>query len=506
MKDTKKVYVILSAAVLLMLIIAELMTAIAILRMDMLPGAYAAVIIGMFVLFAAGTGLLLFLPGKEKKVGTVRRVFASVLALVIVCGCALVTKVVTEAHDTINTVTTPTANTNTRNMYVLVRADDRAQVLADAADYPFGLVQDYDIEHTEMAVELINTQLGKEMAMTSYETFTELANALYTGDVDAVIMNGVSVAILMEEEEYEDFSENVKILLTIPLTELEEEEPTQPTEETEPKDPEKNITNTPFVVYISGSDTRSLSLDVSRSDVNILAVVNPVTKQVLLINTPRDSYVPNPAGKGRYDKLTHCGLYGVDCSMEALEGLYGLDVNYYGQINFTGFKTLVDAVGGVTVYSDQAFKAGTTYISKGENNLDGAGALAFARERYRVSGGDNGRGQNQMKVIKAVLEKMTSGTTIISKYTSIMNSLEGMFTTNISTNDISLLVKMQLGDMAKWNIQSIAVTGTGGSEKTYSMPGSYAYVMYLNKDRVAQVAELAQRVLAGESITAADVQ
>ena len=94
---------------------------------------------------------------------------------------------------------------------------------------------------------------------------------------------------------------------------------------------------------------------------------------------------------------------------------YDLSIDYYGQINFTGFEKLVDAVGGVTVYSDQAFRARNTYISVGENNLNGSQALDFSRERYNVSGGDNGRGKNQMKIVKAVIEKLTNGTTIISR-------------------------------------------------------------------------------------------
>ena len=191
--------------------------------------------------------------------------------------------------------------------------------------------------------------------------------------------------------------------------------------------------------------------------------------------------------------------------MKVLGDLYGVDVDFYGQINFTGFETLVDAVGGITVYSDQSFKAGNTYISAGNNELNGSQALDFARERYRVSGGDRGRGNNQMKVVKAVIEKMTSGTTIISNYSAILASLEGMFRTSMEMEDISMIVKMQLEDMAKWNIQTFAVNGVGGSEKTYSMPGSYAYVMYEDKNITGYASELIQKVYTGEILTEEDM-
>ena len=110
-----------------------------------------------------------------------------------------------------------------------------------------------------------------------------------------------------------------------------------------------------------------------------------------------------------------------------------------------------------------------------------------------------------MKVIQAVIEKATTGTTIISNYSGILLSLEGMFKTSLSMDDISQLVKMQLSDMASWNVKSFAVTGTGGSEKTYSAPGNYAYVMYPDEDVVAYASELVERVIAGEILTQEDI-
>ena len=91
------------------------------------------------------------------------------------------------------------------------------------------------------------------------------------------------------------------------------------------------------------------------------------------MNTPRDYYVEPSIAPGEKDKLTHCGLYGIDCSMDTLKNLYGLnEINYYGQINFTGFETLVDEIGGITINSDSAFQS-TLYpqykFVKGENDV-----------------------------------------------------------------------------------------------------------------------------------------
>lgn len=496
----------ISIAVLVLQCAAEVLAAACIIRLDMLPDRYIGILFAILFLMFLGISLLMLWRSKKAGAGEGRRITACVLALLIVCGCGILAKVTSDIYDTMHTITAlPVVGETTRNVYVL--AGDPAQTIQDAAGYTFAIVENYDDENTQGAIATIEQELGSAITVVHYDTVPTMAAALYAEKVDALILNGAYVDILEENELYRTFSEKTRVLYEAVV--LTEEAPaTEPTEEaTEAPKVEADVTNTPFAVYISGSDTRSQMLDVSRSDVNILAVVNPVTKQVLLINTPRDYYVPNPAGGGVLDKLTHCGIYGVECSIEALENLYSLDVQYYGQLNFTGFETLIDAIGGVTVYADESFNAnGVHWIQKGENHLYGEQALFFARERYRVSGGDNGRGKNQMKIIKAVIEKMTSGTTIITNYAKILDSMEGMFKTSLTTEDISKLVKMQLTDMAAWNVVTYATIGTGGSNVTYSAPGENLYVMYMNEKAVDYGSQLAQRVLSGETLTQEDMK
>ncbi len=492
---------VLSIIFLGLQVIAETLTAVLVVRLNLLPDQYIVILVLALALLAMFTALLMFLRFK-KPVGTARRIIACVLALLIVCGCGLIAKLAVDAYQTIHAVTGEEV-TNVRNMYVFVRKDDPAQTLADTKDYSFAIIENYDVEHTQQAILAIGEATNTEVVVAQYEKATDLADALFDERVDALIINGAAVTLMMEEEGYADFAQKARILHEMPQEDLEATTETT-TEET--VEEVKEITERPFIVYISGSDTRNEKLKTSRSDVNILVVVNPVTKQILLLNTPRDYYVPNPIGNGALDKLTHCGLYGVRNSMNALGDLYDVEVDYHAQINFTGFETLIDAVGGVTIYSDKSFTARETHIKKGENALNGSQALDLVRERYHVSGGDNGRGKNQMKVIKALIEKLTSGKTIISKYSKILDSLKGMFKTDVSSEDISLLVKMQLSDMAQWNVQSFAVTGTGGSETNYSSPGHKAYVMYPHENMVAYASTLVNKVLNGETLTDADMK
>lgn len=264
------------------------------------------------------------------------------------------------------------------------------------------------------------------------------------------------------------------------------------------------ITKEPFVVYLSGVDNRGELTENARSDVNILVVVNPVTKQAALINTPRDYYV-DLAGTESKDKLTHAGLYGVETSMATLGNLYGVDVDHYIRINFAGFISIIDAIGGVDVYADQAFTSvgspgyyDPTTFAEGWNHLDGKSALAFARERHAFKTGDIQRGINQMKVIDAMANKLKSPTLLMS-FSKLMDAAADCFVTSFSQEQISALVRMQLGDLASWDIQSYTVTGSGAkSSKCYSAKGQSLYVMKPDENSVNEAKALIAAVLGGE--------
>ena len=519
----EKTLSMLALAIWTVQLLAEVFTFLIIWRLDMLPGKYLAVVAVLFVLMWLLTGALLYLKGKKKqtKSSDVRRITALILATVIVLGCAGVSAMISQLHQTMDSVTDSVDITTMMTVYV--RADDAAQKISDAVDYKFAVLENIGADQTSEALATLKDQLGVTLSTNVYPSVAAMADALYNGEVDAILMSSAYVGLLEEQANYADFATRTRVLYEVAIVEripvkndsdsTKEPLTTRPVVGEDKSGESGNssvqigsITNTPFVVYLSGNDTRSETLTTSRSDVNILAVVNPVTKQVLLVNTPRDYYVVHPySSNGTRDKLTHLGAYGVACSIEGLENLYGERIDFYGQINFTGFEMLIDAIDGVTVYSDTAFTAGgEVYIQEGENHLNGYEALKFARERYNVAGGDNGRGKNQMKLVKAVIQKMVSGA-IVTRYSDILDSLEGMFVTDMTMNDISRLVKMQLNDMASWNIMSYSVTGEGGdSTETYSAPGEELYVMYVNQGMVDYGAGLIDRVIAGDILTDAD--
>lgn len=490
--------------------------------LNMLPVKYLAALAGILAGLWLIVGAVMLLRRKQGKYEShkkdspclARRIIGVILSVVVTAACAAVSVILWDVQNTVSDIAGD-SQIDGVTMAVYVLAGDPAESIRDAAEYTFAVVGGYESERTEILVNRICEELDEEPAVSRFASITAMIDSFYDGEIGAVILNSAYVELLEDEELYTDFSEKSRILYSMVVSDRDLEAlmaeqtistETESAEETEGIS-EKGITGKPFIVYVSGSDTRSNYLTTSRSDVNILMVVNPVTKQVLLVNTPRDYYIDFPSGNGAKDKLTHCGMYGISCSIEALETLYHTSVDYYGQINFTGFKTLIDAIDGIEVYSDVAFSSSVTShsFSEGYNNLNGSQALAFARERKHLPGGDNSRGKNQMKVITAVIQKLTSGTTIITNYSAIMDSIEGMFQTDLTTRDISDLVKMQLDDMASWNIMSYAVTGVGGSGKTYSMPGVYSYVMFPDQSTVDYGRHLIECVLVGQTLSGEDL-
>lgn len=247
-----------------------------------------------------------------------------------------------------------------------------------------------------------------------------------------------------------------------------------------------STTSKPFIIYISGIDTYGKISSVSRSDVNIVAVVNPALEKILLVSIPRDYYVKLHNTNGYNDKLTHAGIYGIDMSVNTIEDLLDINIDYYLRLNFSTLTKSIDLLDGVDVYSDITFNPTTNpdlTIYQGLNHMNGEEALAFARERYAYQTGDRHRGENQQAIIEAVIKKLSDPKNI-TKYKDILNSLDGTFETDMSYKDITNLVKLQISKNIDWNVTSISLDGNGSMMPTYSMGERKLYVMIPDEETI----------------------
>lgn len=379
----------------------------------------------------------------------------------------------------------------TEKVVVAVLDSDPAEKLEDAAEYQFGIQFDKGADTMESALATINEELGQDVETIQYDNLKEQAEALYSGEVQAIVYNtAYSNVIESELEEYGEmarviYSTQAKVSLNV----------SQGTDD--------SLTTKPFTMYISGLDVYEDTVDQGqRSDVNIIAVVNPKTHQILLVTTPRDYYVTIPGvSEGMYDKLTHAGSYGIDTSMATLGELYETEINYYAQLNFTALIEIVDILGGLDVESEYAFTTSEDSgyvmdVQEGMNHFNGVQALAFARERQNVEGGDLQRGKDQQAVITAMIKKMLSPTMLL-KANSILETVGRNVETNVSQEQINALIRYQLSKNPQWSILSLSAEGETGEDACYSAGGEILSVVYQDEESIRHIIEQANIVEEG---------
>ena len=240
----------------------------------------------------------------------------------------------------------------------------------------------------------------------------------------------------------------------------------------------------PFNLYISGIDSRNGIEETARSDVNMIVTVNPHNREILLTSIPRDAYVPLHMN-GEMDKLTHTGIYGIEETIGTVEDWTGVKIDYYARVDFQMLVNLVNAIGGIDVYSDYAFKSAVTdwTYEKGWNHCTGKKALYFARERKAFKGKDQQRIKNQQKVLKAIFKKITTSKTLLLNYTDILNAVDGEMQTDMPMNMISELVRNQLETGDEWDMKRQQVKGKMDQLGTWSMgPGRPLDVCVINEE------------------------
>lgn len=465
---------------------------IVVVLLDMLPLNYLA-LVAMILVF------LWCIAFTSQAVRKKKGIAGKIYSLVLVCVLALGTFNIAEANNMLSMITG--GNVRVDKMAVAVRADDPAETIEDAMDYNFGVQFQQGGDNIQTAVTKLQEELGTTLEVTECDSVQDQAQALINGQVDAIIYNEAYTELM--EGSVDDFTHNTKIIYEMSIeTKLDLGIGT-----------DSSLTNEPFTVYISGIDTYGEVTETSRSDVNIIAVVNPKTHQILLITTPRDSYVPlyGPSSQipeysqGSMDKLTHAGVYGIETSMETLGKLYDTDINYYVRLNFTSLIDIVDILGGIDVDSEFAFTTGdesgaVVEVHEGTNHFDGKQALAFSRERHALEDGDNQRGKNQQAVITAMLKKVISPTMLL-RASTLMNQVSKDVEMNVTQSQLNALIRNQLRTNADWTIQSVALSGEGGQDYCYSAPDQLLYVMYPDETELQKIIDLANVVEEGGTLT-----
>lgn len=427
------------------------------------------------LLFLVGLISLLLIIFKKAKIFTLILLILSILGT---AGSLFAVQQFVGLGDRLNS----TSNYSNYSMSIAVLKDSEIGNISQVSEVAAPTATDGD-NIQQLLTDIKNTQ-SQDLTVQESSSYLAAYQSLLAGDSKAIVLNSVFESII--EAEDPDYASKIKKIYTKDLTKTVEAA--------------KTTNGDVFNIYVSGIDTYGPISSVSRSDVNIIMTVNRATKKVLLTTTPRDSYVPiADGGNNQSDKLTHAGIYGVDASIHTLENLYGIDINYYARLNFTSFLKLIDLLGGVDVYNDQAFTSlhGNYEFPVGNVHLDSDKALGFVRERYSLADGDRDRGRNQQKVIAAIINKLTS-TEALRNYNHIIDGLGDAVQTNMPLDTMMNLVNTQLESGGRYSVTSQDLQGTGRMDlPSYAMPGSNLYMMEVNQDSLNSAKAAIHNVMEG---------
>lgn len=333
----------------------------------------------------------------------------------------------------------------------------------------------------------------------TYDNMLGMLKALYDGEVDAIVLNETYRSNVCDLEDYANFNNDTKVI----------HKTVYYTKENSSSLAVSDITSKPFNILISGNDSFGSLDENSRSDVDMLVTINPVTSTILLTSIPRDSYVKEVCNDyacnyGVYDKLTHTGIYGVDTTKDTIENMLDIDINYVYRVNFTSMIDIVDALGGVDVTVPEGMAVSKFYtnsnlegVHEGENHLDGKRALAYSRERKAYLDGDLQRARNQQQVLQAMFKKATSPE-IIKNYTSLLKALIGAFDTNMTTKEITSFIKYQIQAKPSWKFEQFVLKGDNDLKMSAEL-GSEVSVVILYDSYINIAHDKIQAVLDGQS-------
>ena len=475
MKDNKFLKIITSKYMILGIqLVISIVTVYFCFKLKLIPMKYIiGIIIALLILLVGFFGIIYSGEKKSENGATSKRsiitkIISLLLSIALVIGCTMLIR----SDNFIDKVSDAVGQQYVISVIALKDSDIDKKSLDGKK---FGVCYEKDSKTLTTALADMEDEIG-EQEYTKYDTYIQLADALYNKEVDCIVVGEQFRSQL--QVNHENFDNETKIITSYSY-DAKLEVTTKKTD----------VTEKPFSVYVTGIDVYGSLNTVSRSDVNLIVTVNPKTKQILMTSIPRDCEI-NLHSNGELDKLTHTGNYGTAETINTIQDLLDMEINYFVRTNFSGMTNIVDALGGITVESDEEFDTlhGNYHIVKGLNEMDGDKALCFVRERKRLKAGDFARGRNQQKVLSAMIDKALSP--------------------KIITNfEIRSLLNMQLDDMADWNIINIQIEGEYyDCYETYSMYGTKSDVMKPFNSHIKRVRKLINKVEEGKKITDSELE
>lgn len=477
---------IISIVFSIILIFCTLYLLIQLVTLNVLPSKFLFIVVA--IMFLIDTIIVILINFYSKKV--VSKIILIVVTIVLSLGMGFGGYYLQKTNTMFSNITNVTS-TSKNTVSVIVKESSDMQDLRDITDKKVGTLRLIGLVGTETCLEDIESKDIKIEQM-NYDSISNLMSAFYSGEVDVVILNESYRSNVEDIEEYKNFSDNTRVIY----------QTTFETEDTNVANSVSDITEHPFNVLITGSDSRVDISENARSDVNMVVTVNPTTNTILLTSIPRDFYVTTVCDaadgcqNGAMDKITHTGMTGINTTKRTVENLLGIEINYTVKVGFESVTKIVDALGGIDVYVEPGYAVPELLhgngrgVTEGVNHLDGELALAYSRERYAYTEGDRQRTKNQQQVVMGIIDKMTSSS-VLANYADLMDALGDTFQTTMSASEIQALIQYQMDKMPSWTVEQYMVDGTGDTLMCAEL-GQAAYVMVPDQTTV----ELAKRKIA----------
>lgn len=488
MKDESKFSKVLSILLSVVLVISSFYLLYQVIRLNVLPSKFLfPLTIGVVVLDAIFILLLVYF---SKNV--VSKIVCFVLTLFICVASCMGGYYISKTQNVLSSITNVAKHAK-NTVSVIVKESSSIKNKSQLNDVSVGSLRLNEQGSKKVLKELSGE--GIVLNQTEYDSMTALLEAFYNGEVDSIIINESSRSQILDMEAYSNFDSNTRVVYQTSYKVKNNDSATSVSD----------ITSKPFNVLISGSDTRGGFDENGRSDVIMIATVNPKTHTILLTSVPRDFYVTTAcdAGdgcmQGALDKITHTGIHGTNTTKRTVEQLLGIEINYTFKVGFDTVTELVDVLGGVDVYVEPGYATTTSEFSvhEGVNHLNAQQALAFARERYSYTEGDRQRTKNQQQVLMGIVKEATKPS-VITNYAAIMDTIANTFSTTMSNEEITDLIKYQLNNNPSWKMEQYMVDGTGDTLMCAEL-GDAASVMVPDQSTVKMAKDKINAVLAGKS-------
>lgn len=488
MKNESKVSKVLSILLSVVLVVSSFYLLYQVIRLNVLPTKFLfPLTIGVVVLDAIFILLLVYF---SKNV--VSKIICIVLTLFICAASCFGGYYISKTQNVLSSITNVAKHAK-NTVSVVVKESSSIKNKSQLNGVSVGSLR-LNEQGSKKALKELSSE-GIVVNQTEYDSMTALLEAFYNGEVDSIIINESSRSQILDMEAYSNFDSNTRVVYQTSYKVKNNDSATSVSD----------ITSKPFNVLISGSDTRGGFDENGRSDVIMIATVNPKTHTILLTSVPRDFYVTTAcdAGdgcmQGALDKITHTGIHGTNTTKRTVEQLLGIEINYTFKVGFDTVTELVDVLGGVDVYVEPGYATTTSQFSvhEGVNHLNAQQALAFARERYSYTEGDRQRTKNQQQVLMGIVKEATKPS-VITNYAAIMDTMANTFSTTMSNEEITDLIKYQLNNNPTWKMEQYMVDGTGDTLMCAEL-GDAASVMVPDQSTVKMAKDKINAVLAGKS-------